>query len=131
MKLQATTKNAKKASRKILTKSSHHKMKEIPLYNTYIKETKHIEMPAKTVTITQGDDSSLHNNKNEHSNKYDILNDFVPPPFSGQQQNVTKIFEKTEENTPILPNFTNKIFLYLSENKNIIGSGLKILFGFN
>ena len=42
-------------------------------------------MHAKTVMITQGDDSLLQDTKNEHSNEYVILNDFIPTLLSEQQ----------------------------------------------
>ena len=84
------------------------------------------------MTVTQGVDFFLHENKNKNGNQNNILSGFFSISFTKQQQqNVTTTLEKLEENTPILTNFANKTFPYLSENTNTIGSRYKMLFGFN
>ena len=119
------------AKKRFKNKSNKNKIKEYNLHNPHKNKMKHIAMPAKTVTITQSDDFILQEIRNKHNNMIDIINDFSPNSISNQEQNIIKTHDKSEENTPILTNFTNKMFQYFLENNSIIGSGLKTLFGFN
>ena len=106
----------KKSKMNITTKSLRVNGKEIYLRNPNKHRTKHIAMSAKTVTVTQSDDFFLHENKNENGDQNDILSGFSSNSFTKQhRQNVTTSQEKSEENTPILTNFANKTFPYLSE----------------
>ena len=119
VKINRKGKCKKTTKKKFKNKSPYHKIKKFNLHNPHKNKIRHIAMPAKTVAITQSDDFFLQENKKEHNNIIDILNDFSPDSISNQEHNVIGTFEKSEENTPVLTNFTNKTFQYFLESNSI------------
>ena len=120
-----------KIRRKKEIRSPQHKVKEFSLQNANKNEQKHIAMPAKTVTITQGDDFTVDDIKSDDGTltqtsiniSSEVLTDTI---FDTN----AKAPHPSKDDTPILINFTNKTFPSLLNGKSIIGSGLQTFLNF-
>ena len=120
-----------KIRRKKEVRSPQHKVKEFCLQNVYKNKQKHIAMPAKTVTITQGDDFTVDDIKSDDGiltqTSINISSEVLKDTIFDTN---AKAPHPSKDDTPILTNFTNKTFPSVSNGKSFIGSGLQTVLNF-